>query len=150
MDPCPCGSGHVLAACCGPWLTNMGAPPTAEALMRSRYTAFTRGDGAYLARTQLAPVDADDLGAWGRSVRWLGLSVYRTEAGGPEDAEGQVWFLARFEEGGRPRNIHEVSRFERRDGRWIYAVGATPRLGRNDPCPCGSGKKFKRCCGGAG
>lgn len=29
-------------------------------------------------------------------------------------------------------------------------VRANPKLGRNDPCPCGSGKKFKKCCGAAG
>ncbi len=28
-------------------------------------------------------------------------------------------------------------------------IRPTPKVGRNDPCPCGSGKKFKKCCGAA-
>ncbi len=117
--------------------------------MRSRYTAYTRGDGAYLARTQHAPADAVALGDWGRSVEWRGLTVYRTAAGEADDGVGRVWFIARFESEGRAQMIHEMSNFARKDGRWVYVSGQTPRVGRNDPCPCGSEQKYKRCCGAA-
>jgi SEC-C motif-containing protein len=122
--------------------------------MRSRYTAFILGEESYLLRT------------WHRSSRpvsvnlddgpvWTGLEIRSIEAGGPEDEEGAVEFVARYIAGGRPGTLHENSRFLREDGRWYYldgdireAAAAGEKVGRNDPCPCGSGRKFKRCCAG--
>lgn len=120
--------------------------------MRSRYTAFVRGDMGYLAATHdpatRAAFDPVGTGAWAGRVRWLGLTVQGTQAGGPGDAEGRVTFVARFEEAGRPGSIREDSRFRRLDGRWVYVDGRAPAaVGRNAPCPCGSGRKFKQCCG---
>lgn len=157
MTPCPCQSGQSFETCCGPFLA--GAPaPTALALMRSRYTAYARGDAAYLART-LAPehragFDAADVGAGMRETRWLGLEILDTVDGGADDSTGIVEFVARFQAQGQTRALHERSRFRRdeSDGRWVYVDGETAvqpvkKPGRNDPCPCGSGMKFKQCCG---
>ncbi|MEK9971713.1 MAG: YchJ family metal-binding protein [Ferrovibrio sp.] len=156
MLPCPCQSGQSFETCCGPILSGSPAP-TALSLMRSRYTAYTRGDVAHLART-LAPehragFDAADVSAGMKSTQWLGLEILDTEAGGESDSTGIVEFIARFQSQGQSRALHERSRFRRdeKDG-WVYVDGETAvqpvkKPGRNEPCPCGSGKKFKQCCG---
>ena len=88
---------------------------------------------------------------------WLGLEIVDTEAGGMDDENGVVEFIARFTEKGQPKQHHERSRFSKHAGRWYYLDGEVPKpqtqrhegpkVGRNDPCPCGSGKKYKKCCG---
>lgn len=158
MIACPCQSGQSFEACCGPILA--GAPaPTALALMRSRYTAYARGDVAHLART-LAPehragFDIADVNAGMKATQWLGLEILDTQDGGETDSTGIVEFVARFQAQGQSRALHERSRFRRdeKDG-WVYIDGETAvqpvkKPGRNDPCPCGSGRKFKQCCGRA-
>ena len=128
--------------------------------MRSRYTAYAHGDVAYLART-LAPehragFDAADVSAGMRETKWLGLEILATVDGGADDSTGIVEFVARFQTKGQARALHERSRFRRdeQDGGWVYVDGETEvqpvkKPGRNEPCPCGSGKKFKQCCGRA-
>lgn len=119
-DACPCGTGRVLARCCGPVLAG-GAAPTAEALMRSRYTAFAVGDVAHLARSWHPDTRPSSI----RLVpdqRWTGLEVHEA-VGGLLDQEGTVRFTARFERAGRPGALHERSRFARHDGRWTYLDG---------------------------
>ena len=150
---CRCGSGERFDTCCGPYLAGLPAP-TAEALMRSRYTAFAHGDGAYIARTT-APEHRDSADTDLPAATWVGLKINGTSGGGVADATGTVDFTARFKDqsdGGVTRVHRENSRFRREDGLWVYvdgAVASTPagKTGRNDPCPCESGKKFKRCCG---
>lgn len=161
MSTCPCGSGVPYADCCEPFVTGAALPPTAEALMRSRYSAYVEQAIDYLGET-LHPGyrqdwDRDATRRWAREAQWLGLEIVDTEAGGASDDAGIVEFIARFDEAGKPHAHHERSRFARVDGRWYYVEGevpkpqtrrhAGPRVGRNDPCLCGSGKKFKKCCG---
>lgn len=157
MTLCPCQSGQSFEACCGPILAGTPAP-TALALMRSRYTAYARGDVAHLARTlapeQRAGFDMADVSAGMRETQWLGLEIVDTKDGGAGDSTGIVEFIARFHAKGQTRALHERSRFRRdeTDGRWVYVDGETDvqpvkKPGRNEPCPCGSGKKFKQCCG---
>src|SRR5437660_12530755 len=105
MTPCPCGSGKDYDACCGPLIA--GAPaPTAEALMRSRYTAYVRGavDHILASYTPKAAggVDRASTEKWSRESTWLGLTVLSTEKGGPTDADGTVEFVARFRAGPDP------------------------------------------------
>lgn len=149
--PCPCGSGNAFEACCGPVLA--GAPsPTAEVLMRSRYTAFVRGDIAHI-RATYAPEHRAGVGNDLPPVQWVGLTVHGTTRGGPDDDTGTVDFAARFMRDGTARVHREVSNFRREEGRWVYVDGEVApdlpvgKTGRNDPCPCGSGRKFKKCCG---
>jgi SEC-C motif-containing protein len=122
--PCPCGSGHALDACCGPLLATQAVARTAEALMRSRYTAHVRGDREYLLAswhpsTRPATLEVDD------AVRWLGLAVKRHVQSAPDAAV--VEFVARYRIGGGSAvRLHETSRFVRKDGRWYYLDGTFP------------------------
>lgn len=129
--------------------------------MRSRYSAYALSEVDYLVRTHepAHPPARDEIARWARSARFTGLEITSVERGGPEDSTGIVEFIARYEEDRAPRIHHERSLFRRIDGRWYYvdqpsegpAGPAAQRRGsgpgRNDPCPCGSGKKFKKCCG---
>lgn len=149
---CPCGSGGDFVHCCGPLLDGTPAP-TAEALMRSRYTAFVRGDISYI-RATYAPEHRAKVGNDLPRVGWIDLKINGTSGGGADDQSGTVDFSARFSEDGAIRTHRECSNFRREDGRWVYVDGEIApslpagKIGRNDPCPCGSGKKFKKCCGG--
>jgi len=159
MTPCPCGSGRKLDDCCGAIIAGASAP-TAEALMRSRYSAFTLGHIDYLgdtlapeARSDFDPIEAGNTAS---EAAWQGLEVRAVTDGGPDDETGSVEFVARFRLNGEPRVHHELAQFRREQGRWVCSGGdmnpkGPPRqvvkVGRNDPCPCGSGKKYKKCCG---
>lgn len=159
MSSCPCGSGADFETCCGPLLG--GAPaPNPEALMRSRYTAFVKGDIDYMERSQAPddeePFDRAGIEEMARSVTWTGLEILATSGGGEADATGTVEFAAHYKRNGTAQIHHERGNFRRADGRWLYVDGVIspkgpPRqvvkVGRNDPCPCGSGKKYKKCCG---
>jgi SEC-C motif-containing protein len=156
---CPCGSGLDLAGCCGPWLDG-GDAPTALALMRSRYTAYVRGAVDHLVRTHdpgtRTRLDVDAVRRWSRDTQWLGLEILSAARGAEADADGIVEFVARGVTHGAPFAQRERSRFRRGgDGAWYYVDGdvvqepvrrAAP-VGRNEPCPCGSGQKYKRCHG---
>lgn len=119
-DPCPCGSGRAYAACCGRW--HAGEPaPDAEALMRSRYSAYVLDLLPYLRATWAPETCPADLTPNPPGLKWLGLEVRRHAA---QDADhATVEFVARSRLGGRATRLHETSRFERRDGRWLYVDG---------------------------
>lgn len=161
-DLCACGSGLPHDACCGPILA--GAPAaTPEALMRSRYTAYVKRNYKHLEESLSAEQRADfslkDARSWAESAEWLGLDILATSGGSADDSEGTVRFRARFRTDGQDREHLENARFIREEGRWVYAGQveekaepvrrAEPKVGRNDPCPCGSGKKYKKCHGAA-
>jgi SEC-C motif-containing protein len=133
LAACPCGSNQSYVTCCG--LRHSGVKPaeTAEALMRSRYSAFAMGNGEYILATQAPTVrsqSAADLSAWARGLKWLGLRVLRVERGSPTDARGTVEFEARFEDGGQVVTQREVSRFDKVEGRWRYIGGRQVKPGR--------------------
>lgn len=125
--------------------------------MRSRYTAYATGDAAYLQRTlareHRAGFDVKDVEAGMRQTEWTGLEILDTVDGGADDDTGIVEFAATFKAQGKLHVLQERSNFRRADGQWVYVDGETAlrpvKAGRNDPCPCGSGKKFKQCCGRA-
>ena len=122
---CPCGTGLPLDACCGPLLAGAAAP-TAERLMRSRYTAYALGDLAHVRRTWHPSTRPGRLVE--QDVRWTGLEVIATSAGGLLAAEGTVEFRASYDDGRGGGQVHEVSRFVRDAGRWAYLDGAvSPR-----------------------
>lgn len=121
LDPCPCGAPAPYAACCGRY--HAGAPaPDAAALMRSRYSAFVRRDADYLRVTWHAATCPAELGLDADPVpTWLGLKVLRHT---PQDAtHAEVEFVARYKIGGRAHRLHEISRFEVVDTRWVYVDG---------------------------
>ena len=155
-SPCPCGSGNLYDDCCGAIISGQRSAPDAEALMRSRYSAHVVRDFHYLHRTYLAtaklPYTEEGITD---ATQWEKLEIHSHE---PDIKPGvsQVDFSAYFTENGRPGVMHEKSEFEHIDGAWIFTrtirqgpapVVAAPKVGRNDPCPCGSGKKYKKCCG---
>ncbi|WP_315108277.1 YchJ family metal-binding protein [uncultured Microbacterium sp.] len=118
---CPCASGDTVAACCGPLLD--GAPaPTAERLMRSRYTAFVREHGAYLLRTW-HPETRPETITFEADLEWRRLLIVDRVAGGPFDTEGVVEFEAFWRQGGTRGSLHERSRFVRENRTWFYVDG---------------------------
>jgi SEC-C motif-containing protein len=159
MSNCPCGSDKVLDACCGIYINGETAP-TAEKLMRSRYTAYVLGEGEYLSKTlsanQRADFDIDEFNANAEDTKWLGLDIRKVADGGEKDQVGTVEFVATYRNGKEKVGHHELARFTREDGRWVFSdcimnpkepPRVSQKVGRNEPCPCGSGKKFKKCCG---
>jgi len=161
MDICPCGSTKPYADCCLPLISGKQQAVMAEQVMRSRYTAYVKKEMTWLCDS-LHPDERagyDDTGsrAWAERAEWHGIKILRTTKGGPEDQDGTVEFVVSFTENGTAQEHHELSSFKKTGGRWYFVNGKvqgpqpvvrqTPKAGRNDPCPCNSGKKFKKCCG---
>ncbi|MDE2491833.1 MAG: YchJ family protein [Elusimicrobia bacterium] len=158
---CPCGSGKPFASCCEPYLSGKAAAPTAEALMRARYTSYATGRVDFIEETHApesrADFDRQASEKWAKGSQWKGLQILAIKDGGEADREGIVSFVARFAQGGRDYEHREIASFRKEDGRWLFVDGKSPKpdtfvksgpeLGRNDPCSCGSGKKFKKCHG---
>ncbi len=122
---CPCGSTRPYAECCAPLHDGRTDAPTAEALMRSRFSAFALGDTAYLLRTWHPRTRPDQLTLDPRQ-RWFRLDVVDTERGGLLDNTGTVEFHAHYRYDGRADTLRERSRFSREDSRWVYLDGTTP------------------------
>jgi len=156
---CPCGSKTDYSDCCEPYITGTKNAPTAETLMRSRYTAYVKQAYQYVydtyhSRTKqhftLASIEEQ-----AEKITWLGLTVSDRKNGLMNDKNGTVSFTARYEMEGKTQNLAEKSYFSKEKGRWYYINGETQftttaksdKIGRNDPCSCGSGKKYKKCCG---
>ncbi len=161
MEKCPCGSDKSYEECCQPFIQGVKDAETAEELMRSRYSAFAKAEIDYLYKTvspdQQKDFNFDETTDWAKNSEWKGLEIIETIDGGPDDDTGTVEFAARFKQGKQEIRHHELASFEKIDGKWIFMDGSTPKpkqvvretpkIGRNEPCPCGSGKKYKKCCG---
>jgi len=156
---CPCGSEQNFDNCCGPLLKGEKKATTAEALMRSRYSAFAKGQVDYILNTHTPEsreeISHDETKKWSDESEWLGLEILSTEDGHLDDDVGTVEFLAKYRQGDKEYNHHELAEFEKIDNEWFFTDGKIiqkplkregPKVGRNDPCPCGSGKKYKKCC----
>src|SRR5579864_6052266 len=153
MQPCPCGADADYAVCCGPFIDGSKLPETPEKLMRSRYTAYTQANIDYITKTMKGPAedkfDADAAQSFAKRVEWQKLEVIETAG---DDSKGFVEFLAHFRMKGQRHVIHERSEFHFENDRWYYYDGVPPpvspakanHIGRNDPCLCGSGKKYKK------
>lgn len=173
MDkPCLCGSKKLFSACCQPYVTGQSTAPTAEALMRSRYSAFCQGNIDYLLATHYGksrtPDDRASLRQSVNSTKWVNLLVVSRQKGKPNDKTGVVEFVAAYrpkrlsimqslpniglsdKRGDDLTQLHEKSRFIKEGDRWFYTDGDIlppyqPK--RTQPCWCGSGQKFKQCHG---
>jgi SEC-C motif-containing protein len=119
---CPCDSGKSYQDCCQPYLERNSDAPTAELLMRSRYTAFALLDEDYL-RYSWHPDYCPKTIYLDEQVRWLGLKIVNTVAGGIDDESGEVEFVARSKVNGKASRLHENSRFSRFEKRWVYLDG---------------------------
>jgi SEC-C motif-containing protein len=160
QDLCPCGSLLKYSDCCEPIIKQVVKASSPEALMRSRYTAYAKHEISWLKQsldaTQREEFDEKSVDAWSRESEWVGIEIKNTKT--EEDKNiGWVEFIARFKQGNITRNHHELGEFHKINNEWFFYDGRAvkpetvkkegPEVGRNDPCPCGSGKKYKKCCG---
>ena len=161
MEPCPCGSGLEYENCCRPIIQGDQAALTAEALLRSRYSAHVKAEIDHIFDTthpaKRGEVTRDQIADWSKNSEWMGLEILEIRDGQAEDESGSIEFVARYREKGKQQEHREIAEFKKVDGRWLFYDGQAPKpkqiirngpkIGRNDPCPCGSGKKYKKCCG---
>ncbi|WP_082095868.1 YchJ family protein [Photobacterium halotolerans] len=154
---CPCGSQQVLSNCCQPVHQHPSKAHHPEQLMRARYCAHVLGLVDFVVATYHPSCQAEqyrDAIADSVNSDWLGLEVVSSQV--TSENEGYVEFKAFYRDGDQEYCLHEKSRFLREmvgnSPQWFYIDGEYPeatepqKVGRNDPCPCGSGKKFKKCC----
>jgi len=159
MNSCPCGSGATYSDCCEPVINGTHPAETAEQLMRARYSAYAKVQMDFIFESthpdHRKGYDHKGTEEWAESSEWQGLEILESLKGGREDSEGQVEFIARFLEKGIQREHQECAQFKRENGNWFFTDGSMVRskplvvnkIGRNEPCTCGSGLKYKKCCG---
>ncbi|MGR9107685.1 MAG: YchJ family protein [Gammaproteobacteria bacterium] len=157
---CRCGSGLPYPECCGPLHDGSVHALTAEQLLRSRFSAYALRNANYLMGTW-DPVSRPaqiDFSEEDNPVEWVCLEILRCKKGAATDRKGIIEFKAYSLVDGNERMMHEVSQFRKIENRWFYCEGeirshekpgSKIAVGRNAACPCGSGKKAKRCCGAA-
>ena len=156
---CPCGSESTFESCCEKYLLGKANPETAEKLMRSRYSAFVKREYDYIWNTHdektRDEISKEEIKDWSNNSTWIGLEILNTENGLEEDETGVVEFVANYSVNDQKCRHHEKSDFVKVDNNWFFREGkvigdtqvrTAPKVGRNDPCPCGSGKKHKKCC----
>ncbi len=155
-ENCLCGSGLVYADCCGRFHSGEQLPGSAEELMRSRYTAYVKRDADYLLLSWDVGKRPAKIDFSNETAQWQNLEIISRNKGRPQDSKGIVEFKAFYSQDGEDCFMHEVSRFVKVGKRWLYldgvikAAGKVPAkraMDRNAPCACGSGKRWKLCCG---
>jgi SEC-C motif-containing protein len=149
---CPCGSDLLLTLCCGRYHTGTPAP-SAEALMRSRYSAYALALIDYLVRSTLpaqqAGLDQDAIQTWSLGSTWLGLEVEQAQLIEGEPQHAYITFTARWRDHTGEHSHRERSAFVCNNEHWYFIDPTVElKLSRNEPCPCASGLKFKKCCAG--
>jgi SEC-C motif-containing protein len=128
--------------------------------MRARYAAYTAANIDFIERTihssTKAEFDCESARKWAKESQWHGLEILNVTGGKEDDAEGNVEFIATYSQKDERIEHHEVATFRKEAGKWTFVDGhilhqpfrrEQPKIGRNDPCPCGSSKKYKKCCG---
>ena len=153
---CRCGSNLQYDLCCRTFHENIKKPITAESLMRSRFTAYAMQNDSYLLETWDASKRPGEIDFSKEDAEWTKLEILKTKKGGEKDSKGIVEFKAYYSQDDEEYVMNEISRFKKSSGRWLYLDGLVKSVrkvseqtmqGKNAPCYCGSGKKFKRCCG---
>ena len=147
---CPCQSSKSYKDCCERFHTHAQFPETAEQLMRSRYAAYVLKNVPYIVDTtvpsQQALLNVQAIQTWAKETQWLGLKILNTES--LTKIQSAVEFNAVFQGEEGEQTHHERSIFVKIDGRWYFVDPTVPLPTMKQPCLCGSGKKFKHCCGG--
>lgn len=152
---CLCGLPIAFEQCCGALLRGVKPAATAEALMRSRYVAYVLTNKDYLLETWHPSTRPEEETLFNDKIVWTGLEILSTKNGLAEDSQGEVEFRVSCKVKGKSAGLDENSKFVRENNRWFYVDGASVapirsrqnKVGRNEPCTCGSGKKYKHCCG---
>lgn len=163
---CPCGSGKTYEECCKVFLDGAAWPSDPEQMVRARYSAYVVHNWQFLVDTHLPSEEnpaltVDELEERAGDIEWHGLNIVGSGVCGDDEEEERgnpyVDFYAYYYLGNSMRQIGEHSYFTTRDDKLYYTYGVEltpepirnehPKIGRNDPCPCGSGKKYKKCCG---
>lgn len=165
VDLCPCGSERPFDECCRPCIEGTCWPEDAEHLVRARYSAYVTGNYRFLIETTHPDFREDlteeELAASTKDIHWLRLEMGDCAQDVPAGENGErydtVDFYAYYVLDGVTRRVGEKSFFRRHEGKLYYVDGVArreesyrrpePKIGRNEPCPCGSGKKYKKCCG---
>lgn len=160
MDKCPCNSGQEYTECCKLIIEGDKLAPTPESLMRARYTAHANGHSDFLLKSLHPSIrkieeeeDQEKYREAKDSISWEGMEVIGTSEKGDIC---EVDFVAHYSVQDQPQHHREKAKFVKEDDEWFYIDGdveghvtyrrENPKVGRNDPCPCGSGKKHKKCC----
>jgi SEC-C motif domain protein len=156
---CPCGSKKQKEDCCLPIVKGEIKASRAQDLMRARYSAYVWHDIDFVMSSHDPETrednDPEALRQWAEESNWLGLEILHTEDGEPQQKMGTVEFKAHFQVGEESHIHHERASFTKHDGEWYFTDGKVllqpqkreqEKIGRNDPCLCGSGKKYKKCC----
>ena len=155
MNKCPCHSGKNYTDCCQAIHQNPKNALTASQLMRARYSAHALGLIDFFVntthRSTRSSIDIPALADWLKACDWQNLKILKTAKGQAPDFSGKVEFKAYYND---TEIHHELSTFQKEENQWYFVAGTTPKvklaskkIGRNSPCPCGSGKKYKQCCG---
>ena len=159
-DPCPCESGLSLGTCCGQYFDGIIFPSTPEQLLRSRYVAHVTHNHKYLIDTTHEHYKHEeseaDITKWIDQLEWKGFTILTSLGGKEKDTTASIAFIVHFLVNGTPQEMKETAHFIKENGRWLYTYGDVeghityrreqPKVGRNELCPCGSGKKYKKCC----
>lgn len=123
-DSCPCSSGKKYLDCCGIFIEGKKLPETPEQLMRSRYSAYTRANIDYIEQTMQGPAaknfNKKEAYQWAKTVKWDGLQVIQAHS---QNDTGQVEFIAHYSFDNKQYQLHEISEFVRKNGRWFYVDG---------------------------
>jgi len=152
---CECGSGLRAEKCCLPLISGVREAQTAEELMRSRFVAYKLDETAYIKSTWHSSTRPEEINS-DSTLAWTHLEIIDAPSVPVKSVDAYVEFKAWFIQSGVLGHMHERSRFVLENERWFYIDGeqyeTTESLksikpGRNDPCFCGSGKKYKKCCG---
>lgn len=145
---CPCQSQKIYADCCQPYHQKQTFPTNAEALMRSRYSAYVLQLVDYIVETtipsQHTALNYDEIKQWSKSVKWLGLRILKNEV--RSETRTNVEFEAYFIDEGKEQIHHENSLFVKVQDRWYFIEHTRSLPVVKAKCLCGSGKKFKHCC----
>ncbi len=150
LSPCPCNPNTTYPACCGRY--HAGEPAnTPQTLMRARYSAYVKGNIEFIIATSLpvqqTQLDTAAMTAWSQNSQWLGLEVL-TETLAPDLRHATVDFIAHWQDTQGQQQHQEKSLFIKPAERWYFYDPNVPLTAeRNAPCPCGSQRKFKKCCG---
>lgn len=160
MNQCPCGSDQEYSECCEPFIKGSKTVSTPLELLRSRYTAHVKCEIDYIIDTvdpeKRENHDPRVIKKWAKESQWEGLEILNISPTTNADTEGTIEFIARYREKLKKTEHHEIAKFLKKEGKWYFhdsvlpfkqVINKEPKTGRNDPCPCRSGKKYKKCCG---